>query len=131
MGQHEELMMKKDFIKLTSPTSIENTRKEVGGHMPTSPSRFKLRLIVIRMMFFLQEMTNIGGIQVPFIVGIQTPIQLESMFTWGTTMQFQWMQLLALMTLVPPPPFSTMIFSTMCKSFSTMFQLQVFHYSIK
>jgi hypothetical protein len=27
--------------------------------------------------------TDIGGIQAPFTIGIQTPTQLESMFTWG------------------------------------------------
>jgi hypothetical protein len=26
---------------------------------------------------------DIGWIQVPFTIGIQTPAQLESMFTWG------------------------------------------------
>jgi len=28
-------------------------------------------------------MTNIGGIQAPFTIGIQTPTELESMLTWG------------------------------------------------
>jgi hypothetical protein len=33
------------------------------------------------MMFFFQEVTNVGGIQAPFTIQIQTFVQLESMFT--------------------------------------------------
>jgi len=36
-------------------------------------------------------MTNIGGVQVPFIVGIQTFAQLELMFTWGHHNEAIWM----------------------------------------
>jgi len=34
-------------------------------------------------VFFLQDVGEINGIQVPFTIGIQTPIQYESMLSYG------------------------------------------------
>ncbi len=77
-------MMKDDIIQQNDITIlIGNIRKEVSGYMPTSPSRFKLGHIVIRMMCFFVESDKYWWIQAPFTIGIQTPTELESMLTWG------------------------------------------------
>jgi hypothetical protein len=34
-------------------------------------------------VFFFEEVTDIGGIQAPFTIGIQTFAQMELMLTWG------------------------------------------------
>jgi hypothetical protein len=48
-------------------------------------------------VFFIQEAIDIGGIQAPLTIGIQTPTQLESMFTWGHNKAISMDELLAQM----------------------------------
>ncbi len=42
-------------------------------------------------VFFFQEIGKVNGIQVPFTIGIRTPIQCHQCFHVATKVLFQWM----------------------------------------
>ncbi len=62
---------------------IKNIRKGVGIYTPTLQFQFGLRLSNIQKMFFFPKCWWNNVTQVPFTINIQTPIQCESMLSYG------------------------------------------------
>jgi hypothetical protein len=62
---------------------IRNIKKEVGLHTNPAISIWSCALQHSEDVFFLQDVGEINGTQVPFTIGIQTPTQCESMLSYG------------------------------------------------
>jgi hypothetical protein len=68
-------MTQDDFIRLQNITYLDRKHKKGSWHLHTNPA-ISIRSWALQHpkdVFFLQDVGEINGIQVPFTIGIQTP----------------------------------------------------------
>jgi hypothetical protein len=78
-------MTQDDFIRLQDIAYLDKKRKKRNWHLHTNLV-ISIQSWVLQHpedVFFLQDVGEINGTQVPFTIGIQTPTQCESMLSYG------------------------------------------------
>jgi len=80
-----ESMTQDDFIWFQDIAYLDWKHKKRSWRLHTNLA-ISIRswaLQYLKAAFFFQDVGEINGIQVPFTIGIQTPIQCESMLSYG------------------------------------------------
>jgi len=78
-------MTQDDFIRLQDIAYLDQKHKKGSWRLHTNPT-ISIRTWALQHsedVFFLQDVGEINGVQVLFTIGIQTPIQCESMLSYG------------------------------------------------
>ncbi len=78
-------MTQDDFIQLQDIAYLDGKHKNWSWHLHINPG-FLIQSWVLQHLedvFFLQDVSEINKTQVLFTIGIQTPIQCESMLSYG------------------------------------------------
>jgi len=78
-------MARDNFIRLQDIAYLDQKQKKGSWCLHTNPviSIRSWALQHLEDVFFLQDVGEINGTQVPLTIGIQTPIQCESMLSYG------------------------------------------------
>ncbi len=80
-----ENMTQDDFIQLQDIAYLDGKHKKGSWRLHINPtiSIWSWYLQHLKDVFFLQDASEINRTQVLFTIGIQTPIQCESMLSYG------------------------------------------------
>ncbi len=78
-------MTRDDFIRLQDIAYLDRKHKKRSWCLHTNPA-ISIRSWALQHLedvFFLQDVGEINGVQVPFTIGIPTPTQCKSMLSYG------------------------------------------------